>query len=223
VLDLSTPFLQKLAATGVDDLFLLATLEGDGLPTQKLALGTRSLEWGFTQGLITSAGRIEADRAVYAATDGAFATRRDTLDSEPPRSSITFTNLDDSWYDALHRDALDYNGATLNFLTVFASVDPTGYLDSKKSRIEDGPWMLSGGRLGDDGVTFDFGASFNALKLKVPALMSRARRCQFLYKSEFCKSTSTLTACDKTPHACAVRHGDVLRFSAWPFSNRKFF
>ena len=223
MLDLSTPFLQKLAADGVDDMFLLATLSGDGLPTQKLALGTRSLEWGFTQGIITKDGAITADRATYSATDGSFATRRDTLDSEPPRSSISFTNLDDAWYDELHLNARDYNGATLTFLTVFASVDPTGYLDSLKSRIEDGPWMLSGGRMGDDGITFDFGASFNALKLKIPALMSRARRCQFLYKGEFCKSTSTHADCDKTPHACAIRQGSILRFSAWPFSNRKFF
>lgn len=223
MLDLSTAYLQKLAAEGVDDLFLLATLEGEGLPTQYLSLGSRTLEWGATTGLITTAGLKPADRQTYVATDGSFDTKRDTLDSEPPRSSISFTNLDSAWYTRMHEDAEDYNGATLTFKMVFASVDPTGINDSLKSRIEDGPWMLSGGRLGDDGVTFDFGASFNELKLRVPALLSRARRCQFAYKGPFCRSTSNLPDCDKTPHACSQRHNGVLRFSAWPFSNKRFF
>jgi hypothetical protein len=223
MLDLDTTFLQKLAQPQIDDLFLLATLEGEGLPTQHLSLGLRSLDWGATTGLITSAGALAADRQTYEATDGAFDTKRDTLDSEPPRSSISFTNLDGAWYDAIHESAQDYNGALITFKMVFASVDPTDIATSLKSRIQDGPHMLSGGQMGDDGVSFDFGTSFNALKLRVPALLSRARRCQFAYKGPYCRATSSLTSCDKSPHACSQRHGAVLRFSAWPFSNKRFF
>lgn len=223
MLDLDTAYLQKLADDGVDDLFLLAIIEGEGLTTQRLSLGTRSLTWGASGGVITAAGTLEADRALYTATDGSFDTRRDTLDSEPPRSNISFTNLDSAWYERMHEQAEDYNTASLTLLTVFASVDPFGIVASLKSRITDGPWMLSGGRLGDDGITFDFGAGFNALKLMVPALLSRARRCQFAYKGPFCKSTSTLLSCGKSPGDCSQRHGAVMRFSAWPFSNKRFF
>jgi hypothetical protein len=223
VLDLDTSFLQALGSSAVDDLFLLAVLEGEGLPTQYLALNTRSLTWGATVGQITSAGVIPADQAVYVATDGTVGTKRDTLDSEPPTSTINFTNLQKEWYTRIHESGDDYNGATITFRQVFASVDPADIATSLKSRIEDGPWTLSGGSLSDVGIAFDFGANFNALKLLVPALLSRARRCQFAYKGPFCLSTSTHPACDKTPSACAQRHGGVLRFSAWPFSNRRFF
>jgi hypothetical protein len=223
VLDLHTDFLTKLASYGVDDMFLLAKLEGEGLPTQYLSLGNRSLEWGAQYGVITTGGMIPADRATWVATDGSFNTRRDTLDSEPPRCSISFTNLDGAWYEALHQNALDYNGASLTLLTVFATVDPIYITDSLRCRITDGPWMLSGGVLGDNGVSFDFGAAFNALKLRVPALLMRARRCQFAYKGPYCRSTSDLPTCPKDPHGCAQRQGDILRFSAWPYSNKKIF
>lgn len=223
MLNLDTAFLQKLASDALDDLFMLARIEGDGITTRYFSLGFRTLEWGASAGELTSAGVIPADRAVYVATDGEFSTKRDTLDSEPPAISLSLTNLDSGWYEELHARAKDYNGARVTFLTVFASVDPVGILQSRLSRIEDGPWLISGYSLDDNSVTFDLGANFDALKLQVPTLLSRARRCQFAYKGEFCRSTSGLLVCNKSPLDCGARHDGRLRFSSWPFSNRSFF
>lgn len=224
MLDLSADYLLALASSGIKDLFALATLEGAGVPTQHLSLGSRTLTWGATSGLLGIGESLLADRETYVADDGAFGTKRDTLDTEPPLNTISFTNLDTDWYEAIHESGLDYNGVAITFKLVFAGVDPVAIEDSLISRIQDGPYLLSGGVMGDEGIEFEFGANFNALKLGVPALFSRARRCQFVYKGADgnCGSTSLLIGCGKTPSECAKRHNGVLRFSAWPFSVRDF-
>lgn len=216
MLDLEVPFLQKLADSGVDDIFILAELEpapGDNsLTTEYFSLTHRTLVWGPT-----------GKEKTYTLEDAEFDTKRDTLESEPPESTITFQNLDASWYTRLNEEGLQYNGALLTLRLVFASVNPAAEDESLASQISDGPWVLSGARLDDNAITFVFGAAFNALKLEVPVLNSRAQRCQFLYKGAYCKSASPLLTCAHTINDCAQRHGDVLRFSAWPYSNQRSF
>lgn len=216
MLNLEVPFLQRLSDAAIDDVFLLAELSprpGDtSLPVEYLSLTHRSLEWGAGD-----------SRHLYALSDGDFDTKRDTLESEPPESTITFSNLSEEWYKRLNQQGLEYNGALLTLRLVFASVDPSDEDESERSQIADGPWVLSGARVDDTAATFSFGAAFNALKLEVPVLNSRSRRCQFIYKGAFCKSTSTLFTCAKTLSDCAARHPEVRRFSAWPYSNQRSF
>lgn len=212
MLDLAIPFLTRLSGDCYDDRFVLAVLSGIGLPTQYLSLGQRTLVWGPT-----------GDIQTYAAVDGAFDTQRETMDSEPPLNRITFSNLDRSWYKRINRDGEDYNGALLTLREVFSTINPSVPAVSLLSRIDNGPYMMSGGRMGDNGVTFNFGVGINVLKVQFPAMLSRARRCGLVYKGEDCGSTSSLPTCGKTPQDCAQRHDTILRFVQWPFSNQRFF
>jgi len=216
VLSKHVDFLTALARSEIDDVYMLCILEGEGLPTEYLSLGTRSLIWGWADGADDDDGVVH----LYTAIDGTFTTKRNTLDAAPPRAAITFTNLNQVWFERLNRDELDYNGATITFRLVFSSVDPDA--NNKDYRIDDGPWMLTGGRVTDRGCTFNFGAAFDSLKLMVPALLARARRCQHLFRGKWCAYNGNLKTCNHTPGDCAKRH-TILRFSAWPFSNQRFF
>ncbi len=214
MLDLELPFLQRLASAGIDDIFILAELSPKpgvvGVDTEFLSLTHRSITWG---------GQL------YAIADAQFNTKRDTLESEPPNNTISFSNLGEEWYQRLNEDEENLNGDRITFRLVFASVDPTDSDESAKSQITDGPWVISGARMDDNAVGLGFGAAFNALKLEIPVLNSRGRRCQWLYQGAFCKSGSRLVACAKTINDCAARFPEdaSLRFSAWPYSNQRSF
>lgn len=214
MLDLEVPFLTRLADAGIDDIFILAELAPKpgvvGQSTEFMSLTHRSITWG---------GQL------YPITDAQFDTKRDTLESEPPTNQLSISNLGEEWYTRLNENEEILNGMRLTFRLVFASVDPTDADESTKSQITDGPWVVSGQRMDDNAVGLGFGAAFNALKLEVPVLNSRGRRCQWLYKGAFCTSGSNLVSCAKTINDCAARYpeGTPLRFSAWPYSNQKSF
>jgi len=209
VLDLDTTFLQALRRDQIDDLFVLAELtppEISKLPKQYLSMIHRSITWGGQ---------------VYTITDGTFSTIGSTVDQEPPRANITFANLDGSWFEALNKNKDTLNGGELIIRMVFASVDPSDPDVRAKSQLTEGPYVLSGAKLDDEAVSIGFGLSADVLKFKFPALLARARRCPFIYKGPYCKSTSTLPTCAKTISDCAIRHKNVLRFGAWPFTDAR--
>lgn len=215
MLALTTAFATRLATPRVDDAFVLVVLEpppASGLATQYLSLGQRSLTWGPT-----------VDRHTYVCADAAHETLRSTLDAEPPESSLTLTNLDGSWYTTLNRDNKSLNGGLLTIRLVFATVDPADESDSIKSRIESGPFTITGARLDDNAVAFGFGLATDVLEFQFPSMLSRSSRCPFVYKGPFCKSTAAHPTCRGTISECAARHGSVLRFGAWPFTDTRIY
>lgn len=212
--DLDAAFLSSLSDAHIDDFAVLVTLVHPDLPTQFLALDTRTIIWGPT-----------GARQTYNADRGEFGVLRQQLDQEPPEVQLKLQNLDDAWTDRILKDGLKPNTALVDILVVRISVDPTDKATSKKSMIAETTWTVSGGTVSGESATFTLGQPFNVLGYDTPGPPLGGLSCiwQRRYKGPECGSLSPLLTCSGTIAACRERFplSEALRFSTFPFMDGK--